>query len=211
MIQMNNPAPEVSRLVLGMLQTNCYMVVCPETRAALVIDPADSAEQIIAAARNKDARIQQILLTHAHMDHIAALAALRRSTQARVLVHRLEVDMVAQYLGLFGLTPDHFPPLAPDLELEGGETISIGNLTGTVIHTPGHTPGGISLTLGDAVFTGDTLFAQGIGRVDLPGGSLKILLESIQQLLTLPDDTRVYPGHGPSSSIGAERLDNPYV
>lgn len=208
---MNNPAPEVSRLVLGTLQTNCYLVVCPETHSALVIDPADSAERILAAAQQKGARIEQILLTHAHMDHIGALPDLRKATGARVLAHRLEPVMLDQYLGLFGLGPDQFPPIAPDLELEGGEKLSAGHLTGLVIHTPGHTPGGISLRVDNDLFTGDTLFAQGVGRVDLPGGSLETLLQSIQRLFTLPDETRVYPGHGPSSTIGVEKRDNPYV
>src|SRR5450759_4181613 len=99
---MNNPAPEVSRLILGTLQTNCYLVVCPETHSALVIDPADSAERILAAAQQKGARIEQILLTHAHMDHIGALPDLRKATGARVLAHRLEPVMLDQYLGLFG-------------------------------------------------------------------------------------------------------------
>ena len=208
---MNNPAPEVSQLVLGMLQTNCYLVACPETHSALVIDPADSAGRILAAAQQQGVRIEQILLTHAHMDHISALPELRRATNARVLAHRLESSMLEQYLRLFGLGPDEFPPIAPDVELEGGEQLSVGHLSGSVIHTPGHSPGGLSLMVGNVVFTGDTLFAQGVGRVDLPGGNLDILIQSIQQLFTLPDETTIYPGHGPSSTIGVEKRDNPYV
>lgn len=206
---MTPSAPDVSRLVLGMLQTNCYLLVCPETRSALVIDPADSAERILGAAQQKNASIDQILLTHAHMDHIAALSDLRALTGARVLVHRDEPRMLAQYLSMFGLTQDQFPPLAPDVELDGGETIAVGTLAGEVINTPGHTLGGISLRVGDLLFTGDALFARGVGRTDLPGGSPATLRESIKRLFTLPDETTVYPGHGPSTTIGTEKRENP--
>lgn len=208
---MNNPAPQVSRLVLGTLQTNCYLVVCPETHSALVIDPADSADRILTAAQQKGARIEQILLTHAHLDHIAALPELRRVTNAHVLAHPLEASMLDQYLKLFGLGPDQFPPITPDVELRGGEELSVGSLTGSVIYTPGHTSGGLSLRMDGVLFTGDTLFAQGVGRVDLPGGNLEVLLQSIRKLFALPDETRIYPGHGPSSTIGIEKRDNPYV
>jgi hydroxyacylglutathione hydrolase len=210
-ITMNADAPEVTQLVLGMLQTNCYLVMCPATHSALVIDPADSADRILAAAQQRGCRIEQILLTHAHMDHTAGLHALRQATGAKVLVHRLETVMVSQYLALFGVRANQFPALAPDVELEGGEILSVGQLRAHVINTPGHTPGGISLSVGDVVFTGDTLFAQSVGRTDLPGGSLDTLLQSVHQLFTLPGETKVYPGHGPSSTISAEKTDNPYA
>ncbi len=101
--------------------------------------------------------------------------------------------------------------MVPDQQLHGGEEIAVGHLTGTIIHTPGHTPGGVTLRMGNLLFTGDTLFAQGVGRVDLPGGNLQALLDSIKSLFTLPDECAVYPGHGPSSTIGTEKRDNPYV
>lgn len=210
-VEMSGSGVRVHRLVLGMLQTNCYMVVCPDTMSAIVIDPADSAERILAAAEKAGARIEQILLTHAHLDHIAGLPALRQATGARVLAHPLEASMLERYLALFGLAKSAFPPLHLDVELVGGEEVSIGRQAGAVIHTPGHTPGGLTLRVGGTLFTGDTLFAQGIGRTDLPGGDLSTLLQSIQRLFTLPDGTKVYPGHGPETSIGIEKTDNPYV
>ncbi len=210
--------PEIVRLVLGPYQTNCYLVICPETRVALAIDPAVRTEGIMRAAQQRTARIEQILLTHMHPDHIAGVAGLKEATGARVLAHRLDAELITSQpvefkpaMQTFGIQPSSLPELLPDVLLEGGETLSIGQISGTVIHTPGHTPGGVCLQLGHHLFSGDTLFAQGVGRVDLPGGNLEMLLQSLQRLFTLPAETAVYPGHGPSTTIGAEKEDNPYV
>jgi glyoxylase-like metal-dependent hydrolase (beta-lactamase superfamily II) len=208
---MSDLYPQVTRLVLGPLQTNCYLVTCPATHSALVIDPADEADQILQTAQKKSARIEQILLTHAHPDHLGGLPTLRQATGAKVLLHRLDVEMLQQFGPSYGLRPQQLPQFLPDIQLEGGEELAIGRLSASVIPTPGHTPGSVSLQLADLLFTGDTLFAQGVGRVDLPGGNLDRLLESIQRLFTLPDEYTIYPGHGPSSTIGTEKRDNPYV
>lgn len=208
---MSNPYPEVVRLVLGPLQTNCYLVICPATHAALVIDPADDPDQILKTVQKKGARVEQILVTHGHSDHLGALPDLRQATGARVLLHRLDAELMQQGGRFYGLQARQLPQLLPDVRLEGGEELSIGQLAGTVIPTPGHTPGGVTLRVADLLFTGDTLFAQGVGRVDLPGGNLDELLESIQRLFDLPEEYTVYPGHGPSSTIGTEKRDNPYV
>lgn len=202
---------EIVTLALGQLQTNCYLVICPETLSALVIDPADQPEMILRAAERKHARIEQIVLTHAHLDHLAALPALKRETSAHLLAHRLEREMMGQYARLFGLRPDQLPPLDLDVALEGGEQLSIGSLMASIVLTPGHSPGSVSISMDGAVFTGDLLFAGGVGRVDLPGGDWQTLLRSIGLLLDLPDETIVYPGHGPSSTIGDERSGNPYL
>lgn len=208
---MSNADPKVITLVVGQLQTNCYLVICPDTGACLVIDPADEPRRILEAVRREGARVEAILLTHAHLDHVWGLPQLREATGAGVMAHQLEAKMVGEYARTFGLREGQLPNLLPDTELEGGETITIGNLSGEIIHTPGHSPGSLTLRVGNALFTGDTLFAQGVGRVDLPGGSLEGLLESIQHLFTLPDQCTVYPGHGPASTIGMEKRDNPYV
>jgi hydroxyacylglutathione hydrolase len=203
--------PEVVTLPLGQLQTNCYLVICPETRSALAIDPADQAGRVLAAGRALGARIEQILLTHAHLDHIMGLPDLIEETSAKLIVHRREIEMLGQYARLFGLRREQLPKLEPDVTLAGGEDLTVGSMRGAIIHTPGHSPGAVSLHIGDTVFTGDTLFAQGVGRVDLPGGDHQVLLASIEKLFLLPDETVVYPGHGPSSTIGAEKRTNPYV
>jgi len=208
---MPDTQPEIITLVVGQLQTNCYLVICPDTHSALAIDPADEAPRIVRAAQRASARIEKILLTHTHLDHVWGLPALREATGATVLAHRLDVEMLEQYARVFGLRPEQLPNLRPDIQLEGGETISVGHLRGTIIHTPGHSPGSIALAMGNALFAGDTLFAQGVGRTDLPGGSLEQLLASIQRLFTLPEETTVYPGHGPATTIGTEKRDNPYV
>ncbi|MHB1159700.1 MAG: MBL fold metallo-hydrolase [Chloroflexota bacterium] len=208
---MPNSKPEVTTLVLGPLQTNCYLVVCPTTREALVIDPADSANRILEAARDRNASITRIVLTHTHSDHVGGLPALRQATRAQLLAHRLDAEMIQQHGRFYGLRDQQISQLLPDVRLEGGEEITVGQLTMKVHHTPGHTPGGITLQLDGLLFTGDTLFAQGVGRVDLPGGSLDQLLASIQQLFTLPDESVDSPGHGPTSTIGTEKRDTPYV
>ncbi len=208
---MADSTPVITRMSLGLLQTNCYLVHCTDTRSALVIDPADEPQRIISEAWARRARIEQILLTHAHLDHIMGVETLQKTTGAKLLVHRAEPPMVEAYSRLFGPQAPRPPHLQVDQELEGGEEITIGSLKGTVLHTPGHSPGSITLQVGNALFTGDTLFAQGVGRTDLPGGDLDTLLASIQQLFTLPDECAVYPGHGPASTIGREKRDNPYV
>lgn len=208
---MNSGDPEVLTLVLGQLQTNCYLVVCPTTRSAMVIDPADAPDRILAAAGSCGATVDQILLTHVHPDHLLGLPGLKQATGAKVMAHRLDAQALPQIGRFFGLRQEQISSLLPDVQLEDGQELSIGELSATVIHTPGHTPGGITLRVGQHLFTGDTLFAQGVGRVDFPGGDLNTLLNSIQRLFALPDDCIVHPGHGPASTIGTEKLDNPYA
>ena len=208
---MSIPSPEILKLEVGPLQTNCYLVICPETRSTLLIDPGDEADKILDAARHSSARIEQILLTHTHPDHIGALRPVREATGARVLAHRLDAELLQKHGRFYGAQPDQIAHLLPDVRLEGGDQVSIGRLTGTVVHTPGHTPGSVTLNVADVLFTGDTLFAQGVGRTDLPGGNLEQLLDSIQRLFAFPDSYVIYPGHGPASTIGQEKLDNPYV
>lgn len=208
---MSSPGPEIFRLEVGPLQTNCYLVVCPETRSTLLIDPGDEAGKILDAAQRNSARIEQILLTHTHPDHLGALRAVREAAGAKVLAHRLDAELLRQHGHFYGVQPAQIAHLLPDIRLEGGDQVSIGRLAGTIVHTPGHTPGSVTLNLGDVLFTGDTLFAQGVGRTDLPGGSLEQLLNSIQRLFAFPDSYVIYPGHGPASTIGKEKLDNPYV
>ncbi|MHB1007222.1 MAG: MBL fold metallo-hydrolase [Chloroflexota bacterium] len=200
-------------LPVGNLETNCYLVVCEDTLDGLVVDPAAESERILAEVDRIGMRVLYVVNTHGHLDHVLANDPVRDATGAPLLIHSAD----AAYLS----RPDpmlvgwlHGPTAfrAPDRALVDGQALTFGNCTLEVLHTPGHTPGGISLYGEGVVFTGDSLFNQGVGRTDLPGGNWQLLVHSIQtKLFNLPDETIVYPGHGSSTTIGDERTGNPYV
>jgi glyoxylase-like metal-dependent hydrolase (beta-lactamase superfamily II) len=184
--------------------------------AGLVIDPADDADRILAVADENRIKIQYILNTHAHVDHVMGNEEMKRKTGAQILIHEIDAPSLAKIpramLAMFGGRPS--PPA--DQTLKDGEIIQVGNLSLKVLHTPGHSPGAICIHVDGMVFTGDTLFVGGVGRTDLPGGSGPLMLRSIQtKLLTLPDETIVLPGHNygatPTSTIKNERLHNPFL
>lgn len=195
--------------------TNCYIVGCADTRQGAILDPGGDAPAILAAIRESGLTIQHVINTHGHIDHSGANRAVLEATGATLLAHRLEATLLADPQRNLGfLLGQSTPGPAPDRLLEEGDIIEIGTLRWQVLHTPGHTPGGISLYC-DAeatAFTGDTLFRGGIGRTDLPGGHHAMLIASITgKLLTLPDATVIYPGHGPASTIGHEKRHNPWL
>jgi len=232
-------------LPVGMLQCNCSILADRETRDAIVVDPGDEVERILEILRSRELRVRAILSTHAHIDHVGGLARLHEATGAPILMHPDDLplyqrmDIQAQWLGV------RPPPIATvDAELREGETIRWGGYEARVLHTPGHTPGSVSLYIpleppaaapgtdlaaGSAtpappaparrtpgysgwLLAGDTLFAGSIGRTDLWGGDLRLILESLHgKLMKLPDATRVYPGHGNITSIGEERETNPFL
>jgi len=201
-------------LVVGALQANCYLVGCEESQEAVVIDPGGSEEAVLRMIREAEVRVTAIVNTHGHCDHIGANGRLREVTGAQIAIHESDAGLLthAELNGsaFFYLTPMISPP--PDRLLHDGDRIQIGRWTMTVLHTPGHTPGGISLVLDDCVFTGDTLFRASIGRCDLPGGSYEVLMHSVRErLMTLDDGMRIYPGHGEASTIGWERRNNPWL
>ena len=210
--------PVIHSLSIPPFDVNTYLVVCPETKEAAVIDPAGQPERILALAEEVDARVVMILDTHGHADHVQANAALRQICGAPVYMHadddRFFSDpqtraIVERELGLPGAPP-------ADRLLADGDILKLGSLAIEVLHTPGHTPGSVCFRVGGNLFTGDTLFVGDVGRCDLTGGSLDRLLESLAaKIIDLPPETVVWPGHDygetPTSTIGRERVENPYI
>jgi glyoxylase-like metal-dependent hydrolase (beta-lactamase superfamily II) len=184
------------KLAVGTYQANCYILGCKETGEGVVIDPGDEASRILREISGSGLRVGHILITHGHIDHVGGTAELRRATGAPVMIHPLDAS---------GLNP------GPDAPLSDGQKIQVGTYTITVIHTPGHSPGGVCFHAPGAVFTGDTLFAGSIGRTDFRGGDHNALIRAVREkIFPLGDDLRVYPGHGPASTIGRERATNPF-
>ena len=201
-------------LVVGPLATNCYIIGSESTKVGMIIDPGDDAADILANVEKLGLNIKLIALTHGHMDHIGALSEIKEATGAEVAIHTDDAQpLQGQYQSLgamFGLSYPAPPPL--ERLVKDGDSLEIGQLNFKVLHSPGHTQGGICLLGEGVVFTGDTLFNFGIGRTDLPGGSYGQLMNSIHsKLMVLPDSTVVYPGHGPETTIGAERQRNPFL
>ncbi|MEM2905898.1 MAG: MBL fold metallo-hydrolase [Candidatus Bathyarchaeia archaeon] len=186
---------KVTVLTVGPLETNCYIVESPGSREALIVDPGAEAERVLDALAAKGLVPASIVNTHCHLDHIGADENLRARTGAPILVHSQEP----------------ISALRPNRLLEDGDLVKFGTSQLQVIHTPGHTPGSICLIGERLLFTGDTLFAGDVGRTDLPGGEEEALLNSLRKLLTLDDKIRVFPGHGPSSTMGREKRLNPYL
>ena len=202
-------------LPVGLLQCNCTILGDEQSREAIVVDPGDDIPGILVLLARHALTVKQIVITHAHIDHIAGAQQLKRITGAPILYNQQDLPLVAMMdiqAGWLNIpTPEVAPP---DGDLSDNQTVKIHGLTANVLHTPGHTPGSLSLYLPDQslVLAGDTLFAGSVGRTDLPGGDTRTLIRSIQnRLLTLPDETIVIPGHGPNTSIGRERETNPFL
>jgi len=206
---------EIHTLVVGQLAANCYLVIDEETRAAAVIDPGDEADRIAQAVRAAGAELKHILLTHGHPDHAFAAGELQEHFhEAKVRMHEADLPLLAGEADIVSLFYDAQRYVAPLLGRFARhlDIVMVGKTGLMVLHTPGHSPGSVCYVSGKIAFTGDTLFAGGVGRTDLEGGSQDDLMCSIRKsLLTLPDDTAIYPGHGPQSTIGAERIGNPWL
>jgi len=202
-------------LTVGPFASNCYIVGSESSKRGIIIDPGAEAKLILKTVNDLGLTISLIVVTHMHFDHVGALTPVKEGTGAKFALHEAETEAG---LGVFSrmlssMTGGSFSQLPkPDRLLKDGDTIDIDGLHFTVLHTPGHSPGGISLYGHEIVFAGDALFNYGIGRTDFPGCSYDQLMDSIQnKLMTLPDETIVYPGHGPSTTIGEERRGNPFL
>lgn len=206
-------ALEVIPILNGLFEENCYLVGETGGTDAVLVDPGEEAARFLEEARRRGRRISEIWLTHAHIDHIMGVDAVQRATGARVHLHpddRPIYDNLVAQGRLFGFDLGPAPP--PDAELSHGQRLRLGKAELEVRHVPGHSPGHVCFVGDGFVLGGDVLFQGSIGRTDLMGGDQPALLAGIRsQLFTLPDDTVVYPGHGPSTTIGRERATNPFL
>jgi hydroxyacylglutathione hydrolase len=203
----------IDTIPVGEIETNCYLV--SHNGQAILIDPGDEPEKIIELIKKRKVIVAQIIITHGHIDHIGAVPQLKQFIKAPVLIHPQDAVMLTNaQANLSAVIGIPFTADPPDGFLNDGDIIELGESNFKVIHTPGHTPGGILLWEPNAktVFTGDTLFAGSVGRTDLPGSDHEIMMNSLyQKVLALPDDTTVYPGHGEPTTIGEERISNPWL
>jgi len=197
-----------------MIQTNCYVVGCEETKAGAIVDPGGHPQRILAEVARLGLTIEYVLNTHAHFDHTEANGPIVEATGATLALHPQELPLLKAAGGaaLFGVQAEPSP--LPGLELHDGDELAVGTLRFQVLHTPGHTPGHVCFyeAAQGVLFDGDVLFHRGVGRYDLPGGSWPQLVDSIRRVLfSLPDETVVYPGHGPATTIGEEKRLNPFL
>ena len=186
----------IVRMMVGPIQANCYIVGCRKTGEAVVIDPGAEVPRIVAEIVKRELTIRYILNTHGHWDHTGGNQELKRITSAPLLIHEGDAPQLGE---------------PPDAHLTEGQELVFGTYSLQVLHTPGHSPGGVCLAGKGVVFTGDTLFAGSIGRTDLPGGDYRSLLKGVRsKVFRLEDHVRVYPGHVPSSTVGHEKAHNPF-
>ncbi len=200
-------------VIVGPLETNCYIYFCPETRECAVIDPGAEADQIFPLITHLNLKPVIILNTHGHVDHTGANLEIKDRYRAPIAMHQDDLPLLEENIQLeFGLMLGAKPTPRPDRLLADGDEVRVGQTSLKVIHTPGHSPGSVCFHTPGILFSGDTLFCGGVGRTDLPGGSWKDLIRSLRtRVLTYPDETLVLPGHGPRTTIGEEKENNPFL
>ena len=200
----------IKTLHLGLIKTNCYLI--STEMAAVVIDPGFDRPETLEFLKDNSDKERLILLTHAHFDHIGGAEALREKTGVKIGIGELDADGLADTdINLSDMFHANIVPFKPDLVFKNGDKITVGDIEFKVIGTPGHTEGGICYLTGDCLFSGDTLFENSVGRTDFPGGDIKALKRSVKRLMTLPADTKVYPGHGYSTTIAREKEYNMFA
>ena len=203
----------IKTIVVGPLDVNCYIFGCEDTKVAAIIDPGDNADEIIKVIDKEGLKPEFIINTHAHFDHIGGVKAIQEHFKIDFLLHKEDsflIENASEQATVFGLSPIPKPDV--NKFVNNGDKISLGDKIINVIHTPGHSPGGVCYYVDNNIFVGDTMFAGSIGRTDLPGGSYETLINSIKErLFPLGDSTIVYPGHGPSTTIKNEREHNPFL
>ncbi len=203
----------IEKLEVGPIMANCFLVGCETTKKAVVIDPGAEADRILYALAGKKLTVKSIINTHGHFDHVGANKRIKEATNAELLIHAADAPMLSaltDMAGAFGMSVENSPP--PDRTLADGDEVAFGEISLKVIHTPGHSPGGITLYTDKCAFVGDTLFAGSIGRTDFPGGDFDTLINVIQtKIFPLGDDVTVYCGHGPETTVGMEKRTNPFV
>ena len=206
----------IKQIIVGSMAVCCYIIACEKTMKAAIVDPGGDEDKILAEAKKMGVSIEYIIATHGHPDHVCGNRIIQEATGAKIIMHAADAlffgkSEVVSYFSMLGLEPS---PVT-DIEVEEGDVIEIGEVKLQVLHTPGHTPGGMCLYNKPDIITGDTLFVGGLGRTDFPGGSHDELIESIKtKLLPLPEETVVWPGHGyggNKSTIGVEKVSNPYL
>jgi glyoxylase-like metal-dependent hydrolase (beta-lactamase superfamily II) len=203
---------KIQRITVGPLQSNCYVVYDEQALEALVIDPGDDARLILQSIDSKKLKILYIVCTHAHFDHIGAVAEIREKTGGKIVLHKNEIEIYegARDQGaLWGFVIEQ--PPQPDILIDEGDELSVGDITLKVLHTPGHSPGGISLYCEGVVLTGDTVFAGSVGRTDFYGGSIEELKMSFKRIISLPPETQIFPGHGDLSTVKNEKEFNFFI
>ncbi len=199
----------IKRLVVGPLESNCFIIADENTKEVLVIDPGDEPDRILDLISKSSFNVKYIVCTHAHFDHVGAVSDLKKETGAKIIIHRDELEIyksTKDMAAFWGYTLDSLPE--PDIFVSEGDKLEVGDLRFEILHTPGHSPGGICLYGEGILITGDTLFAGSVGRTDFYGGDTEKLKRSFKRLMSLSDEVKVLPGHGSESTIGQERADN---
>jgi glyoxylase-like metal-dependent hydrolase (beta-lactamase superfamily II) len=204
---------QIHTLVLGFLQTNCYILADQASREGIVIDPAAEGARLVQWIRSHHLKVGQVLLTHGHYDHIGGVGFLKNELGVKLWIHEKDAEMLGNPdINLSSLLENEGVSYRADGFLEEGQSFKLGTGQIDVVHTPGHTPGSVSFASDHFVIAGDTLFRNSVGRTDFPYGSASQLIETIRtKLFTFDDDVVVYPGHGPKTTIGREKRENPFV